>query len=78
MRLAGNSIRHTEEMANILVLWKPTEGRTGRGRRRVHHVDNLLQDAEKDNVEEERTIMEDSIVWKKRLKDVVRNDGRTK
>ena len=42
MRLSGHCIRHNEEMANRVILWKPTEGRTGRVRRRVNYVDNWL------------------------------------
>ena len=71
-------MRHTDEMANRLVLWQPTEGRPGRGRRRVSYVDNLLQDTGMDNVEELRTIMEDRVEWKNRVKDVGRPDGRPK
>ena len=78
MRFAGHCIRHTKEMAHRLVLWQPTEGRTGRGRKRVNYVDNLLQDAEMDNVEELRTIMEDRVEWRKHVKDVGRPDGRPK
>ena len=65
-------------MANKFVLWQPTKGRTGRGRRRVNYIDNLLQDAEMDNVEELRTIMADSMEWRKRVKDVGRPNGRPK
>jgi len=38
MRLAGHCIRHTEEVANKLVFWQPTEGRAGRGRRRINYA----------------------------------------
>ncbi|CAI9733580.1 Hypothetical predicted protein [Octopus vulgaris] len=43
MRLAGHCIRHTDEIANKLVLWKPIEGRTRRGRRKPTCIDNLLE-----------------------------------
>ena len=76
MRLAGHCIRHTEEMANKLVLWQPTEGRTGRGRRRVTYVDTLLRDTGMENVQELWTIMEDRVEWRKRVKDMRRPDGR--
>ena len=67
MRLAGHCIRHTEEIANSLVLWQPTVGKTGRGRRRINYVDNLLQDTGMDNVDELRTIMEDRAEWTNRV-----------
>ena len=78
MRLAGHCIRHTDEMANRLVLWQPTEGRTRRGRGRVNYVDSLFQDTGMANVEELRIIMEDRVEWKNRVKDVGRPGGRPK
>ena len=75
MRLAGHCIPHTEEKANKLILWLPTEGKTRSGRRRFTYVDNLLQDTGMENVQELRAIMKDRIEWKRRVKDVGRPDG---
>ena len=68
MRLAGHCIRHTEEVANKLVLWQPTEGRQSRGRRRATYIDTLFEDTETANIQELKTIMEDRDDWKKRVK----------
>ena len=38
MRLAGHRIRHTDEIANKLVLWQPTEGRTSRGKGKITYT----------------------------------------
>ena len=58
---------HNDRMA----LWQPTEGKTGRGRRRIECVDNFLQDAGLDNVEELRKIMEDRVEWRKHMEDMM-------
>ena len=55
----GECIRHSDEVANKLVLWEPTEGKRKRGRRRLTFVDNLLEDTEMENVQEMKTIMLD-------------------
>ena len=44
MRLAGHCVRHDDEVANILVLWQPTDGYANRGRQNMTYVDNLLPD----------------------------------
>ena len=61
MRLAGQCIRHNEEVTNRLVLCYPTEGRPVRGIKRVHYVDNLPQVAGLVNVEELKKIMKDRV-----------------
>ena len=45
---------------------------------RVKYVDNLMQDAEMDNIEELRTIMEVRMEWSMPVKDVGRPDMRPK
>jgi len=69
MRLAGHCIRHPEEMANNrLVLLQPTDGRSGRGRRKATYIDNLLYATGMDIVKVLRTIVNDRVEWKKRIK----------
>ena len=76
MRIAGHCIRHNDEIGNKLVLWKPTEGKTNRGRRKITYVDNLLEDTGMEGIQELRTIMEDREEWRKRVKAKGRPDGR--
>ena len=76
MRLAGHCIRHSDEEANKLVLWQPTDGKPSRGRRRITYLDNLLEDTGMDNAPELRSIMENRECWRKCVKDVGRPDGR--
>ena len=76
MRLAVHYIRHTDEIANKLVLWQPTEGRTNRGRRKITYVDVLLEDTRMERVQELRTIMGDRADWRKRVDAVVGRLGR--
>ena len=66
MRLAGHCVRHPEEMAHNLVMWKPTEGRRNRGARRKTYVDNLLEDTGLNNIEELRTLMGNREGWRLR------------
>ena len=41
LRLAGNCIRHTDEIAHNLVLWKPKNGIRNRGRHHETYIDIL-------------------------------------
>ena len=65
LRLAGHCIRHSEEIANILVLWEPTKGNRSRGRQAVNYIDVLKKDTQLEEAEEIRTAMMNRIVWKK-------------
>ena len=76
LRLAGHCIRHKEEVASDLVLWEPTEGQPGRGRRQKSYIDNLLEDTGTDNAAELRTLMMDRDTWKVRVEAAGRPDGR--
>ena len=78
MRLAGHCIRHSDEVANKLVLWEPTEGKRKRGRRRLTFVDNLLENTGMENVQEMKTIILDRDMWKERVQNVWRLSGRPK
>ena len=44
LRIAGHCVRHEEEIAHHLILWEPTRGNRGRGRRAVTYIDNLKED----------------------------------
>ncbi|XP_029648391.1 uncharacterized protein LOC115222343 [Octopus sinensis] len=59
MRLDGHCIRHTDEIANKLVIWQPTEGRTKKGKRKMTYINNLRKDTGMEGVQELRTITED-------------------
>ena len=37
-------MRHSEEVASNLVLWKPSHGRPNRGRKGKTYLDNLMND----------------------------------
>jgi hypothetical protein len=58
MSLAGHCLRHEEEIASKLVLWRP-EGRANRGRRRLTYIDNLLQDTGQDDIKDLQALMND-------------------
>ena len=44
MRMAGHYIRYPELSTHPLILWKPTQGKANRGRRRLNYVDVLKKD----------------------------------
>ena len=44
MRMSGHCYRYTEEIASKLILRKPQDGHTRRGRYRISYIDKLLAD----------------------------------
>ena len=44
LKLVGNCMRHPEEVASKLILWKPSHGKSNRGRKRKTDLDNLMND----------------------------------
>ena len=68
MRLAGDCIRHTTEMAHKLVLWEPTRGKRNRGRQPVTYIDCLKEDTGLTNIDEIRTAMMVRDEWKECVK----------
>ena len=76
MRLAGHCIRHTEEIANKLVLWEPLEGTRNRGVQSTTYIDTLLRDAGVETTSELRSLMEDRKEWKSIVASAGRPDGR--
>ena len=56
MRLARHCIRHTEEIANKIILWEPLESTRNRGAQSTTYIYSLLNDA---GVSELRSLMED-------------------
>ena len=78
MRLAGHCCRHTEEVANELILWKSNEGFNKRGRRRNTFIDNLLLDTGTENIKELKSLMIEREDWRQRIFKVERPRGRHK
>ena len=76
MRLAGHCIRHTEEIANKIILWEPLEGTRNRGAQSTTYIDSLLNDAGVDNTSELRSLMEDRDEWRRVVVSAGRPDGR--
>ena len=64
VRLAGHCVRHDDEVANKLVLWRPTDEHADRGRQYITFVDYLLQDSGLGNISELQTVMMDRGCWK--------------
>lgn len=67
MKLAGHVVRHDDLVANKLVLWEPTHGRRSRGRPPLTYVDVLLGDAEAENANELRALMNDRLLWRRTI-----------
>ena len=67
MKLAGHVVRHDDLVANKLVLWEPTHGRRSRGRPPITYVDVLRDDAEAENVNELRALMNDRLLWRRTI-----------
>ena len=65
LRLAGHCVRHQELMANKLVLWEPSFGRRGRGRKKDSYVNMLIKDTGLDNASDLRCIMQDRTSWRR-------------
>ena len=64
MQLAGQGIRHGDEVANKLVLWQPTVGHANGVRQKMTYVDNLLQDTGLGNTSQLQTVLMDRGCWK--------------
>ena len=78
MRLAGHYLRHTEKIANKLVLWNSTDGKPNRGRKHISYIDNLLNDTGVNNEKELMTIMNNRVDWKNRVFELERPERRQK
>ena len=76
MRLAGHCIRHTEEIANKLILWEPLEGTRNRGVQSTTYIDTLLRDAGVESTSELRSLMEDRNEWRHIVASATRPGGR--
>ena len=76
LRLAGHCVRHSEEVASDLVLWKPLDGRINRGRKKTTFVDTLLQDTGMANPTVLKTCMMDRNIWNKHVMVAVRSGDR--
>ena len=77
MKLAGHCIRHPELTASSFVLWKPSKGKTSRGRPAISYIDNLRRDTGLVEVTEIKTAMQDRMQWRKQSR-LVRAGARTK
>ena len=51
LKLAEHCVRHSEEVASNLVLWKPSHGKPNRGRKRKTYLDNLMNDTNMETVD---------------------------
>ena len=60
LRLAGQCIRHPEELACNIVLWTPKYGTRKRGGQPRTYIDNLISDYEFNTVDELRTMVMDT------------------
>ena len=67
LKLAGHCVRHEDEEASKLVLWKPTHGKSNRGRKRITYTDNLLNDVGAVNINELKSMMEDRELWREEV-----------
>jgi len=67
LKLAGHCVRHEDEEASKLVLWKPTHGKSNRGRKRIAYTDNLLNDVGAVNINELKSMMEDREIWREEV-----------
>ena len=63
LRLAGHCIRHKELAVSDLILWEPTQGRSGRKGPRLTYVDILKKDTGLETSGELESLMSDRIRW---------------
>ena len=63
LRLAGHCIRHKELAVSDLILWEPTQGRSGRKSPRLTYVDILKKDTGLETSGELESLMSDRIRW---------------
>ena len=54
IRIAGHCNRHEEQVADKLIFWQPT---TGKGKRSITYIDNLMRDTGLDDINEIRNMM---------------------
>ena len=66
LKLAGHCVKHSEEVASNLVLWKPSHRKPNPGRKRKTYLDNLMNDSNMERVDELQSLMMDRVfgdVW---------------
>ena len=68
MQLAGHCFRHPELAASSLILWEPTHGRRGRGRKRKTYLDIMKSDAGVVGTDELKNCMHDRNNWRIRTR----------
>ena len=64
LELAGHCVRHSEEVASNLVLWKPSHGKLNRGRKRKTYLDSLMNDTNMERLYELQSLMMDRDLWR--------------
>ena len=77
LELAGHCIRHPEEIAHNLVLWKPTHGQQNAGGQNLDFIDSLYKDTGLTTTQELRDAMNNRDVWRHFISSV-RPAGRPK
>ena len=68
MQLAGHCFRHPELAASSLILWEPTHGRRGRGRKRKTYLDIMKSDAGVVGTDELKNCMHNRDNWRIRTR----------
>ena len=77
IKIVGHCVRHQEEEASKLTLWQPIHGKRSAGRRKLSHIDTILNDTGLDNVGELRAAMIHRDTWR-RLTDLRQVGARPK
>ena len=75
LKLAGHCVRHSEEVASNLVLWKPSHGKPNRGRKRKTYLDNLMNDTNMERVDELQSLMMDRDLWRRLVNNCCSGSG---
>ena len=75
LKLAGHCVRLSEEVESNLVFWKPSHGKSNRGRKRKTYLDNLMNDTNMERLDELRSLMMDRDFWRRLVNNCCGSSG---
>ena len=75
LKLAEHCVRHSEEVASNLVLWKPSHRKPNRGRKKKTYLDNLMNDTNMEREDELQSLMMNRDLWKRLVNNCCASSG---
>ena len=64
LKLPGHYVTHSKEVASNLVLWKPSNRKPNRGRKRKTYLDKLMNNTNTERADELQSLIMDGDLWR--------------